>query len=195
MKITAYYLDGTIEEYNTESHYSTAPLFGSANVGVVSYNLFMDDASKGPLWLQFCYFDSGESLALPVKGKNGYGAQMVDAAYYAILTEDLLEKVAFVECDGKRIFWRPEPDAPLINGIKLALCEQLHLGACEDLPLVARAAELFRALRGEDGRPARMPQLAGETEEAWNARIACAMGFEPAYLTRLVEQYDYAGPA
>jgi len=189
MKLTAYYLDGRVEEYNTDAHYSTAGLFGSANVGVVSYSLYMDSIDDG-LWMQFRYYDSGEALSLPVKGKNGYGAQMVQKMYYPILTKDDLAQVAFVECDGTRILWRAEPDAPLVNGIKFAIQSELFVNGKDNSSLEQRAVDLFRLYRGitENGEKAepRMPKKPTESIEEWEKRIADHIGWDYGTLKRFL---------
>lgn len=186
MKITVYFLNGAVEEYNTETHYSSAGLFGSANVGVVDYTLMTEDLSEG-LWLKFRYFDAG--MAKEVQGVDGLGAPLMEGVMYPIIARSRLDDVAFVECDDKRILWRTGPGEPFVNGIKFMTQSKVYVDSKDDYSDIARSVDLYRQLHGDFGK-ALLPQRPGETEAEWNERIAERIGWDTRMLLYYVSAYS-----
>jgi len=188
MKITVYFLNGAVEEYNTETHYSSAGLFGSANVGVVNYTLMTDDLSRG-LWLKFRYFDAGR--AQEVMGMDGRGAQLMDGVMYPILVAGEIDEVAFVECDGKRILWRTGPGEPFVNGVKFTAQSDAFVDSKNDLSAITRAVDLYHQLHGDSGA-ALLPKKPGESETEWRVRVAESIGWDVGTLLTYVDAHGKA---
>lgn len=189
-----HFIDGSLEEYNTESHFCSANLFQSNGVGAVTFVLDVDDLEDG-LFVQLYRHDFGSARKIS-DGPSG-GERMTRGEYFgddAVLDCDALERAVQVVVDGTIALLRINADGKLIVWSRFTRLCDLYLGSDVGGPWTEKAALLYYTLKGRMGA-ARMPRLEGEDDLQWDARIAERIGWDVVELMECVALYDEARAA
>lgn len=188
MKLKVTYLDGRYEEYDMGSMFNSSNLFG-ANVGCTRFTLCTDNLSQG-LWVKYSYADAGG--ARQVRDRDNLCVPWVDEFDYQVLNVRDLSQVGTVDLDGELVLYRVEGCSTLVNGPKFSMMVRLYGSTADGQAACDTAVDLYRTLHGREasGSDAVIERMEGESDDAWNQRIADAMGWDVSSLLDLVAAAD-----
>jgi hypothetical protein len=187
MKIAIDFLSGKIQEFDTESKFNSTELFDSNKVAVAETDLDINNLDHG-LWLNYYFYDC--SKAESVKNHDGLCVPRIRSYEIQIIDPNEMKDVATVTMDGEKILWRIGCTGKLVNGIKFMTQSTMYVTKKDDMPLNVQAVELYHALKGDEGIEPELPQKLGETDQAWDKRIADEIGWDVETLLGYVRRVD-----
>lgn len=154
MKIAVYYLDGRVESYDAGRFTAQQPFDALAVPVMTRFSLASGDMADG-LWLECSYYD--RTTRVRVGAREGVSL-MREGFEIQILTREDLDGVAWVEVDGKKVYYLA--DGYPVNAVRFEAAKALYstsgdatgdaLVACELYDVIApKLAAADRGLSGD----------------------------------------------
>ena len=203
MKVIAYYKDGSMEEYDTDSRFSDTNLFRTPGTCGVSCKLDLSNLQYG-IYVEFWQHDLSDPVEIRVdpndpSQKKNFKQVVSRIRYFGhdqVLDLNRLSAAKSVYANDKMVLYRVQENGKLVIWQRFTQLCELYLSSVDKLSYIEMAAQLFMLLKGfaddESQKMLRVPIVPrlndNEPEDQWNRRIADIMGWDLGELLDIVDK-------